>query len=251
MNTVLSEWIKLRSVRATTLALLTGAAIIVGVAGLMGRLGNPEILLKPGGLTYLAFGGVLIGQIGLAAVAVLTFTAEHESTSIRTTLAAVPRRGRLITAKAAVVGLMSLVFGAVVSAGALGLLYGLAAARVDRIEPLAWATVFRPVVGNTLYLGVFGVLAFAVGVLIRNTAGALTTLIGGVVIAPFTFSGFGSAGAFLAKWWPTSAGERIARADVGSADVSGLSPVAGFGVLCVATAALLALATWTFVRRDP
>jgi ABC-2 type transport system permease protein len=244
-----SEWTKLRSVRTTPFTLLAGAGLVVGLAGLLGRLGNPEIFAQPGGLTRLAFSGVLLGQIAPASVAVLAFTAEQESGSIRTTLAAVPRRGRLIAAKATVVGLASFAYGVVVSVAALSLLYAFVAARAATVEPLVWGTVFRPMVGNALYLGVFGVLAFGVGVLLRNTAGALTTLIGGAVIAPYTFSGLGEVGRFLGEWWPTSAGERIAR--VLPEGSGGLSPLAGFGVLFLATAIVLAFATLAFTRRDP
>lgn len=241
-----SELIKLRSIRSTPLMLLTGAVIIVGLCAMGTGLGPDDMYTEPGALTRIAFLGVLFGQIALAAVAALTYTAEHESGGVRTTLAAVPRRGRLVAAKAVGVGLVSLAFGAVVSAVSVSTAKVTLAARGAAVEPVTWDTVLRPTIGNALYLCAFGVLAFGVGVLLRNTAGTLTALIGGTIILPLTFSALGDVGQFLSRWWPTNAGQSITRVGY-----NGLPPYEGFAVLCVTVALTLAAAALVFDRRDP
>jgi hypothetical protein len=242
-----SEFIKLGSVRSTPLMLLTGAVIIVGISAMGSRLGPLETYAESGSLARTAFLGVLFGQIALAAVAVLTFTGEHETGGIRTTLAAVPRRGRLVAAKTVAVGLLSLAFGALVSIVSILLAYAGVTGRTSAVEAVTWDTVVRPVIGNALYLCAFGVLAFAAGLLLRNTAGTLTALIGATVIAPLSFSAMGRFGAFLAKWWPTTAGQQITR--VYEPGLGALPPYAGFGVMCAAVAVLLAIAAASFGRN--
>ena len=244
-----SELIKVRSVRSTPLMLLTGAVIIAGTAALGSWLGPVEMRGEPGSLTRVAFEGVPVGQIALAAVAGRAVTGEHETGAIRATLAAVPRRGRLVAAKAVAVGLLSLAFGALVSLTSVLVAYSGIIGQTGAVEALAWDTVIRPAIGNALYLGAFGVLAFAVGLLLRNTAGTLTALIGATIIAPLTFSAMGEVGRFLAKWWPTDAGQMIARVEVPEARA--LPPWTGFGVMCAAVGALLAVSAAAFARRDP
>ena len=244
-----SEFIKMRSVRSTYLMLLAGAGIIIGLCGMGAGLGPVEGLSGAGVLTKIAFLGVPFGQIALAAGAVLAFTAEHESGGIRATLAAVPQRGRLIAAKAVAVGAVSVGFGLLVSTVSIILAYVMVGGRTSGVEPVTWDTVLRPTIGNALYLGAFGLLSFGVGVLLRNTAGTLTTLIGCALIAPVTFGSMGDAGDFLDRWWPTNAGQLIARVQPDGFD--GLPPYAGFGVMCAAVAIVYFAAVMLFDRRDP
>src|SRR5262249_60107369 len=62
--------------------------------------------------------GVWFGQITFAVVGVLTMTSEYATGSIRTTLAAVPQRGRLLAAKLIAVGLIVLGIGLAISLAA-------------------------------------------------------------------------------------------------------------------------------------
>jgi ABC-2 type transport system permease protein len=243
-----SELVKLRSLRSTPLMLLAGAVIIAGIAALGSRLSSVELLIGPGAISRVAFEGVLFGQIALAAVAVLAFTGEHETGGIRTTLAAVPKRGRL-AATAVAVGLLSLAFGALVSLTAILVTYSGAVGRTSSVEAVTWDTMIRPTLGNALYLAAFGVLAFAAGLLLRNTAGTLTALIGATIILPITFSAMGKVGAFLGKWWPTTAGQQITR--VYEPGRGALPPYAGFAVMCAAVVVVLAIAAASFTRNDP
>jgi hypothetical protein len=229
--------------------LLVGAGIILVLCGMAARLGPAEGLSGVGVLTRIAFLGVPFGQIALAAAAALAFTAEHESGSIRTTLAAVPQRRRLIAAKVAAVGAVALGFGLIVSTASIALAYVTVAGRTSELEPVTWDTVFRPTIGNALYLCAFGMLSFGEGMVLRSTAGTLTTIIGGALIAPVTFGAMGGVGDFLNRWWPTNAGLMVTRVVPDGPDV--LPPWAGFGILCAAVVAVLTTAAALFIRKDP
>src|SRR5690348_1049702 len=112
-----AEWTKLRSIRSTYWLLLVGTAVTVCLALLItAGLGSGKVevtgTFDPAGTSLL---GVWFGQITFAVVGVLTMTSEYATGSIRTTLAAVPRRGVLLAAKLAAVGLIVAGIGMAIS----------------------------------------------------------------------------------------------------------------------------------------
>jgi ABC-2 type transport system permease protein len=109
--------------------------------------------------------------------------------------------------------------------------------------------VTRAVVGSGLYLTVLGLFALAIGALIRHTAGAITAVIG-LVLVIFPLAGLlpDSWGAHVHAYLPTVAGQLIT-ADKHQAGQL-LSPWQGFGVFCAWTVLLLAAAIYLLQRRD-
>jgi ABC-type transport system involved in multi-copper enzyme maturation permease subunit len=109
--------------------------------------------------------------------------------------------------------------------------------------------VTRAVIGSGLYLTVLGLFALAIGSLIRHTAGAVTTVIG-LVLVIFNLTGLlpYSWGAHIHAYMPTVAGVLITQ----DKDQAGqlLSPWQGFGVFCAWTALLLIIGGYLLQRRD-
>ena len=165
-----SEWIKLRTLRSTWitagLALVItagfGAAMVIG----MHQMGAPEAWTN-------VIGGIQIGQIVVTVLGALAITGEYSSGQIRSSLAAVPRRGRLILAKASVLALFSFLLGAlsVVVAWVISVLVvGEAAGSLTDVEYLGF------VWGTGLGYAGIALLAMGLGFLMRSTAGAITTV---------------------------------------------------------------------------
>jgi ABC-2 type transport system permease protein len=114
---------------------------------------------------------------------------------------------------------------------------------------LSDAGVTRAVLGIGLYLSVLGLFAMAIGALVRHTAGAITGVIGFVlVLAPLTQLLPGTIGKHIHAYLPSEAGLLITQAHERAGQV--LSPWQGFGVFCLWTAALLAVAATLLMRRD-
>ena len=86
--------------------------------------------------------------------------------------------------------------------------------------------VTRAVIGSGLYLTVLGLFALAIGSLIRHTAGAVTTVIG-LVLVIFNLTGLlpYSWGAHIHAYMPTVAGQLITQDKPTSGQL--LSAVAG------------------------
>ncbi|MGW4027870.1 ABC transporter permease [Streptomyces sp. NPDC004838] len=183
-----SEWTKIRSVRSTMWTLGVMIVLVVGIGLLAavavsasdGELESDEVL-------FLGFFGVLLGSLCVMTLGVLTIASEYGTGMIRTTLTACPSRARVLTAKAIVFFL--LVF--VVTAVTTSLVAVLQVAMLGEGTP-STAQWFRSTIGVSLYVAILGLLSLAVGSLIRHSAGAITIMIGVVllplVLAMFMFS---------------------------------------------------------------
>ncbi|MFD4374638.1 ABC transporter permease [Streptomyces sp. NPDC058486] len=174
-----SEWTKIRSVRSTMwtlgtmilLMLVIGLGVAAIAAGEGGSMGEESAL-------PLGFFGMLPASICVITLGVLTISSEYGTGMIRTTLTACPSRARVLTAKAIVFFLLvftvTLVVAFVVATAQV--------AMVDAAEPSGaeWA---RATVGAAGFLAVLGLLSMGVGALVRHSAGAITVMIG-VLLLP-------------------------------------------------------------------
>ena len=107
---VRAEWIKLRSLTSTwvTSAITIAITVLFGAGLAMGFAGSPDRADQA--KTMIAAGSVL-GLIVVAVLGALMMTSEYASGQIRSSMMAVPRRGRLFTAKALVGSAFSFVLG--------------------------------------------------------------------------------------------------------------------------------------------
>ncbi|MFD0902305.1 ABC transporter permease subunit [Actinomadura sediminis] len=192
----------------------------------------------------MALTGVLVGQAAIVAAAVLFVTAEYRRRMIAVTLAASPRRGRVLAAKAVVVAAAGFAAGLAAAAGAL-LVTGLAGRPVP--DPLD-GTVLRAVLGTGLLLAAVAVLSLAVAVIVRRGAPAITLVLLALLVPQIVAPGLPVAAARWVERLTPAAGfavqQTVPRYD------TALGPWAGLGVLCAYTAAEVAAAAWLLRRRD-
>jgi ABC-2 type transport system permease protein len=166
---------------------------------------------------------------------------------IRLTLAATPRRWRVLAAKAAVVGAATLVTGAVavlasvLAGGALLSRHGIAPAHGYEALSLGQGAVLRATVGSALYLGLIALLGLGVAAIVRDSAVAIGTVLGLLYLFPIVagFVGNPAWQRHLNQVSPMTAGLYIqATTDLRALP---LTPWQGLGVLAAwAAGALLA-----------
>ncbi|GAA1500071.1 ABC transporter permease [Streptomyces synnematoformans] len=250
-----SEWTKLRTLPSTLYTLLAFAVIGIVLSGFI-AVGNAAVWEDMSAAERADFSpmtmslyGLILAQLAVAVLGISTVTGEYATGLIGTSLAAVPRRGRLLAAKAVVFALVALAAGLVTGVGMFAAGQAVFAGQdMPHLAPETWDTaeVLRPVLGVGLYSAVLGLLALAVGALARFTAGAVGLLVAIIVLVPSL------GGALPESWaetfdtyWPTNAGLQLVLHSE-----EGLDPWAGFGVLCAFTAAVLAAAFAAFQRRD-
>jgi ABC-type transport system involved in multi-copper enzyme maturation permease subunit len=210
--------------------------------------------------THLA--GVFFGLILLVIIGALFMTAEYRRGLIRVTLAASPHRGRMLAAKAVVIGLVSFVVGLVAAAVAVPVGARLSHDQGQYVFPAAWPTELRVIVGTAALLAVSAVLALAVGTMLRRSAVAVAAVVVGIVL-PYILGVASVLPLGAADWLlrvAPAAAFAIQQTQPAYAQVHDiytptqgyfpLAPWAGFAVLCGYAAVALGLALFLLRRRD-
>ena len=130
-----------------------------------------------------ALAGTFFGLIPLIVVAAMFITAEYRRGLIHVSLTAAPRRGRLLAAKAVVIGAVGFVAGLV--AATLALAVGTHLLPGRHLQwPVSLLTEARMVAGTGALLAVAAVLALAIGTIVRRSAAAVAIVIV-VIFVPF------------------------------------------------------------------
>jgi ABC-type transport system involved in multi-copper enzyme maturation permease subunit len=206
--------------------------------------------------------GAFAGLIAVIVVATMFMTAEYRRGLIRTTLAASPRRGRVLAAKAVVLGSVTFVTGLVAVAVAASLVARLERGKGFYVVPVTSLTELRVIVGTAALLAVAALLALGVGSILRRGAGAVAAVIV-LIVLPYILAvasvlPAGPAG-WLLRLTPAAAFaiqqsvprySQITASYLPSNGYFPLAPWAGFAVLCGYAALALGLAVVLLRRRD-
>jgi ABC-2 type transport system permease protein len=240
------EWRKLRTVRSTWWIMLVFAAAMVGLAVLAGATG-PKI---SGPTSYDPTANSLlggdVGQLVFGVLGVLALSTEFSSGLIRSTFAAVPRRGRVLTAKAAVLAAVTFVVG-VAGTFAGFAAFGAAAPRGVPHDSLGHPGVLRALLLGAAYFSLIALIGLGLAAVIRHTAGAISVIVAVVFVLPLAVLPLGKH-IPVAKFLP----ENIAvNSLIAVKPVAGaMSPGTGFAVLCLYATAALAAGGWALTHRD-
>jgi ABC-type transport system involved in multi-copper enzyme maturation permease subunit len=235
---------------------VTGSGDIAPVIAGSGNEGDPDRTLTD----FLV--GTFAGLIAVIVVATMFITAEYRRGLIRITLTASPRRGRVLAAKAIVIGSVTFVAGLVAAAAAVIIGAQLSRHKGTYVFPASWATELRVIAGTAALLAAAAVLALALGTVLRRSAAAVTLVIV-VIVLPYILG--------VASVLPASASDWLLRITPAAAfamlqaapqypqvtaiytPTSGyfpLAPWAGLAVLCAYAVLALGLAVVLLRRRD-
>jgi ABC-type transport system involved in multi-copper enzyme maturation permease subunit len=211
-----------------------------------------------------ALAGTFFGLIPLIVVAATFITAEYRRRLIRVSLTAAPRRGRLLAAKAVVIGAVGFVAGLVAATVALAVGMPLLRRAGGLAWPVSLLTEARMVAGTAALLAVAAVLALAIGTIVRRSAPAVAIVIV-VIVVPYLLA-FGPLQGANGEgpMWPLqitpaaalSVQQALPRFHQLIASYTPdqgyypLGPWAGLAVECAWAAAALAMAYYLLRRRD-
>jgi ABC-2 type transport system permease protein len=251
-NVTRSEWTKLRSVRSTLWTSLTVLLATAGVGAFVCarwvaefHAGHESRLGFDAALTSLT--GIYLAQVAVGALGVLTITSEYSTGMIRASLSAVPQQRALLAVKGGVFAVAAFAGGELVSFATFGIGQAILHQAGAGLS-LADGTALRAAFGGGLYLTAVGLLGYAFGALIRNSAGALAALFG------LLFASTAVIDLLPTQWrndaieyMPANAGSQIITTMHGS---DALSPWAGLGVLTCYVAAVMTAALVLAGRRD-
>jgi ABC-2 type transport system permease protein len=242
-----AEWTKLRTVPSTGWLLFTAITLTVGVSVLA------TVVVKcPASCgedtAKLSLTGILLGQAAVAVLAVLIMTGEYSTGMIRITLAAVPRRGTALAAKAAVVTGVVLAAGAVAVAGSVlaGRFIlpgnGFTGAHGSLALSLSAGPTLRAAAGSVLYLALIALLSLGLATALRDSGATIAVVLALLYIVP-VLTELGTLDPTwqhrLQRFGPMTAG--LAIQATRNLKGQAIGPWQGLGVLAVwAAAALLA-----------
>jgi ABC-type transport system involved in multi-copper enzyme maturation permease subunit len=248
-----SEWTKLRSVRSTFWALTVTVVLGIGLGAVISAATahsyakfsvSQKLSWDPTGVSG---AGMALAQLAIAVLGVLAISSEYSSGMIRTSLIAVPKRGRVLAAKSLVFAGVTFVVGEVTTFVAFFVGQALISGHAPHAA-LGDPGVARAVAGGGLYLAALAVLSVAAGALLRHPAAAIAAMMAVVLVLPLIAEALPDSWRNpVTEFWPTQAGNQITSV-YHSAHT--LQPWPGFGVMCLFVAIVYAIA-WTLLdRRD-
>ena len=249
-DTLRAEWIKFWTVRSTFWSTAMLVVLGAGLTTLVCALAAKDLASGAAGESPGSFvtWGMMIAQITAVVLGAMIVTSEYGTGMIRATLAATPRRGAVIAAKVLV--LSSTLFAVGTATAFLGYFGGNWFLEREGVGlALTDEGVLRSLFGSGLYLAGLGLLAAAVGLLVRHTAAALSTVLGLVfVVGQMAWLLPGAWGDWVAKALPGNSGSAVTTPVSFNPEL--LAPWTGFAVFAGEVAALLLVALLVFRRRD-
>ncbi|MBC9711246.1 ABC transporter permease subunit [Streptomyces sp. TRM66268-LWL] len=216
-----AEWIKTRSLRSTPIAYATTAFAVLAfnlgtaydsVSHWSARnAADTAAFIGDGIPLQHAYNGnaALVLMLALGALGAFTIVGEYATGTIRTTFAAVPARSSVLGAKAAVLALVSTVFGLLL---ALASFYGTQAilgtkgAGIGLGDPGA----LRIVLASALLAPVSALAGLALGALIRHTATTMIAVVTVLLMLPIVLTDGRYLSALLGHALPYQAWLRLA-----------------------------------------
>ncbi|MFG2995868.1 ABC transporter permease [Streptomyces sp. NPDC048340] len=249
-----SEWTKIRSVASTTWTLVAAFVVTVGIGAALSAFVNSSFQdMEPAEQatfdpTLVSFSGMTLGQLAMIVFGVLVVGTEYSSGMIRTSLAAVPRRGSFLFGKLSVATGLALAVGLITSFLSFFLGQAILGGRSIGIgEP----NVLRAVIGAGLYMALIALFSMGVATMLRSSMLALG------ILMPFFFLisnilGLVSATKKVAQYFPDQAGSKIMQVVPGAmgSDPVPYGPWGGLGIMVLWVAAAVLGGYVVLRKRD-
>jgi len=245
-----SEWIKMRSLRSTTLTLAAAIGTIVAAGLIIGVVTTHYwSTLRPDEMAAFnpverSLVGYNLAQLAVGVLGVLLVSGEYATGMIRATLTAVPRRLPVLWAKAALYAAVTFVLMLV---AALAAFLGGQALLGTHGTTLSAPGARQAVLGVAVYLTLVGVIAVGLGFILRSTAGGVATLFGLLMVVPGLGLLLPSSWHQVLSYLPSNAGVSMISTHLAAGN---LSPTAGLLVLVAWAVAALGCAAVLLKRRD-
>lgn len=186
---VRSEWIKFRTVRSSVAGVVLTLVLTVGLGALVSATirshwaQRPELGRAIFDPVSTSLSGALFAQFAVGVIGILFISSEYTSGSVRTTLCAVPRRGRIVAAKLLVLCAVLLLTGEV----ACFTSFAVAQRIYSGVVPTASLTnpqVLRSVILAGVYLTALGAIGLGLGLILRQSAASISVFTSLLLIVP-------------------------------------------------------------------
>ncbi|WP_299529096.1 ABC transporter permease subunit [uncultured Streptomyces sp.] len=249
-----SEWTKIRTVSSTTWTLISAFVVTVAMGAALSALLRSQFddlseaeraTFDP---TFVGFSGMILGQLAMVVFGVLVVGTEYSSGMIRTSLAAVPKRGVFLFSKILVAGVLALVVGLATSFVTFFLSQALLG---DHRTDLGADNVLRAVIGGGLYMGLIAIFSMGVASMLRSSMLSLGILMPFFFLVSQILSAVPVAKT-VARYFPDQAGSKIMQVvpDAMNSDPAPYGPWGGLGIMALWVVAALVGGYVVLRKRD-
>ncbi|MEW2528230.1 ABC transporter permease [Streptomyces sp. NPDC047071] len=236
-----SEWIKIKSLRATLVSLLAVFAATLAITVLaFATVGKAEADNLDAEPVFDAFYALNFGQIAAISFGTAAVGSEYVTGALRVSLTAVPRRGLFYAAKTTVIGTASLLVGLATCFGAF--LAGQAFLGEYAIG-LGHPGALRACLGGGVYLALMALFAAGLTTVLRSGTAVLSLLIPFLLIVSFVV---GDVAGGAAQFLPDKAGQQVLHTH----PTGTLGAWTGLAVTAAWAGAALLAGWWAVRRRD-
>ena len=238
-----AEIVKLFTVRSTVWTVVVMAAMTLGIALFVGLTESlqPDDTILGGSLT-----GASTAQIAAGIFGVLAVSGEYGGGTMRATFTAYPRRASVLGAKATLVTGVALVVGLISCSISYGIgIMTLPDATYAQGDPMP------ALLGVAMAFSATAVMGLAIGTALRNPGGAITAVIG-LLLMPTLFGQlFGDLQRWVAGAGPTAVVQKLAQSsDAVPEAVGSLGAWPSLLLLCAMSGAAWLIAARVLERRD-
>ena len=252
-DVVRSEWHKFHTVRSTYWSLVAAAVVGLGLSALISLAASnhypntsasDRLKWDPTSISTSGFG---LAQLAIGVLGVLIITSEFSSGQIQVSLAAVPKRHRVVAAKGVVYAVVAFVVVEVLVFVAFFVGQAIIHTNAPSVT-LGDHDVLRAVIGGGLYAAVLGLLALAIGTIVRSSAAGIGILVAFLYVLPAIAAALPSnLEHSVEKFWPTQAGGQLVSV---YRSAHTLSPWVGFAWMTIFTAVVFGVTLVTLRDRD-
>lgn len=253
-HVVKSEILKMATLPSTAITL--GLTVVFGLL-VTGLVTNSALDHSPGFYngfdpTQTALTGLIVAGLTGGVFGALLITGEYASGTIRSTLAATPKRPVVLVAKLGVTAAAMVVFCEILSFVAFWMGEAILSSGGAPSASLGSPGAFRAVWMTGLFIALLALMSFGFGLTFRSTAGAISAFVGVVFVLPLVIRGISES---ATRYTPTRI---LINSIMNTTNTSGpkFGPIhdftPGVGLLMMAIYAAIALAAGAavFVNRD-
>lgn len=247
-----SELAKIVTLRSTalTVGLTVAACLLVTALVTHEALHHDPRFYQGFDPTQESLAGMITVALAGGVFGALLITGEYSSGTIRSTLAAAPKRSQLLATKLGVTTGLSMAFCVVLSFVSFYLGQAILSSGGAPTATLASPGAARAVVLTGLFVGLLALMAFGFGLIFRSTAAAIAGFVAVIFVLPLVMHSISEA---AVRYLPTN----ILLSSIMSTVPQGqsgpfppLAPVVGLMLMVLYAAAMLAVGAVLFVRRD-
>jgi len=252
LDTMRSEWTKLRTLRSTPITLGIIAVLVIGLSALItfavvnSTRHDARSIDNPISIIQSAW---FLGLLAFMVLGVLVVTNEYSSGLIGPTLITTPRRLRVLVAKVAVFAVLAFSTGEVMSFANFFVGQAVASGTTRFVDPaFNGPNILRAIIGMGLDAALAGLMGLALGALLRSTAWSIAAGVAITFVIPIIIAILPSSwGNPINEYWPTQAGSQLEEVN---RQAHSLTAWWGTGDLVLFVLLLLVAAGYALVKRD-